>query len=844
MQLTILAADRFARIGVEKRTVDGDLVAADRSTFAADRDFARAAAALGIPKRELVSYIDQYRRAGTSQFALTPPVSHQFSIIVRGRTQPAIDGKEFKGEPLSVLRAILEPQDLPKEPLLCWDDEEQLCAVDVDFATAPPRSEVEIAAELSIPRAPVSWSTRHGGLRLLFTAQDMLRANELAALAALWCRNRWRGARVELKTDTRHPGTGDGCGEVRWRTPTVETAALRGYFSARAETDATAVGAWLAERNLTIGQRYAHEHCPVQPSPEDQVTYPVLVQDDHIHCFRCGGKGVTYGSSIPGRFTYTALMGTGTSSALAKCAEHFSHWAHARHVVEAAFGAGMPTRVLRSLYSAILTVLHGSDPRIRAVFSEGLDLIRLDGRWATSGGEEYHAKGMAIRPILQRLPAVLYVDGDGEPAIDFRLVAKFEQPHDLWPFGYPALTPVWSIRVYGQHLGTPDATRIPVVMQVPRLAPQAMTPYRARYLEPAARVANPWSLVEAAMPGVDRKLVKLLIAAKGAAESGLSMPPLIVITGPSGAGKTSVVELAAAIAGDERRAVTWNDSDDRVRQQIISAKESGSYVVFNEFFKSARRGRKPSATAVDLLLGLTPDSTSHKMYIGPVRLGQLPVCIWTDIAIPDEVRTDVQIARRLTHAHIGNRHDWRATIVGAVGQIECFRTRSMDHAAAANAILSEVIDEFFSVPYTFAQIAGLLGYRSLEESSDLEWSRDLLRDFFFECCALPDAQSSRRKANQGWKAIDVSGLSQVARLWKRLRDTDTLADSRKCREVDWQELCGLAHPAEFRCRGDDRSGLRVEVRWMGRDAEGNLLLNQELCPNGTLPDRSRDGEPN
>jgi len=486
--------------------------------------------------------------------------------------------------------------------------------------------------------------------------------------------------------------------------------------------------------------------------------------------------------------------------------------------------------VLRALYSAGLKLAAPTDPRIPLVFGEGLDLLRLNGRWASQDGEEYRTAANAIRPILERLPCALYVDAvSGELKPDRRVVAKLEQPHDLWAQGYPSLTPIWGVRIHGVHLGVTDPTRVPVVMQTARYAPAPLAGARPRYLPAPTRPAEEraWELVEQALPGVPRTLVRLLVAAKGVSEGGASMPPFVVITGPSGAGKTTVVELAAAITGDEATTVKHTSSDTKLRQGIMGAKRAGTYCVFNEFFKDSKRGRGDGGNPLDLILTLTPDSTSHMLYIGPVKLGSLPVCVWTDVAIPDEVRSDVQLTRRLIHCHIDNRHEWEETIVSRIGATLDFRLRSPEHARAADTILSGVVDDFFATPATFAQIAGRLGFRRLSETDDMEYARDMLREFFRLVCAAPDTASQAQERNRGWKRVDMHGETELAAIWRRLRDPDNPGDSRKCREVDWQALCNLRLPAVFAARALDPGGHRIDVRFSHKSEDG-YTFNKEL----------------
>jgi hypothetical protein len=269
-------------------------------------------------------------------------------------------------------------------------------------------------------------------------------------------------------------------------------------------------------------------------------------------------------------------------------------------------------------------MLHGDDPRLPRVFHAGRDLIRFERKWVTNAGETYTKD---VGPIVRTLPVCLFINSKGKLQADEEIEARFAQPIDLTGYGYPALTPVWGVRIYGHRLTVSDPNRIPVVVQQKALAPECMEAFRPRYVPVDQREldeAAAWETLEEVFPKLHREAVKLLVAAKGVAEGEVGLPPMMFFSGPTGAAKTGTITVAAAICGDTNHSVPWANNVERLRQAILEGKDQGSFITFNEIVKDSKEGGKSLAKSLDFLLNITPDSMSHKLYVGPVQLGALP----------------------------------------------------------------------------------------------------------------------------------------------------------------------------------------------------------------------------
>lgn len=792
--LQLVPQDRYGRVGVERRRADGCLASAECRTFRSDRDFALAAKALGVPKDLLVQAVDRFRRDNLEDRVMLTD-KPAFECWVRGRREPAGCGERFD----SVSAALAVPP-AGDDAMVRWEGTTEWAVLDVDGAGGEWLFRECLLAR---PTAGFAWRSHHGGVHLLYRARGGFEAGELAAAAALSVLAIYPAARCELKADTRHPRSRhpDGAlgGDVEILQADLDLGRLAAAFDPR-DAGSDEAAEWLAERDMEVGRRYEHDKCPRNPSSERLDTRPVEVRDEGVKCYRCEGTGQG------GWWTWAQLVGGRSGSLLSVCVAQMTHWDHARHVVAGALG--LEGSLAKAAYAAVLKLRHPEDARaVRAMWA-GRDLARFDRSWVNLQGEAYHVMGKGIRAMLSELPAARRADD----SLDDAAVERLEQPTDLLRVGYPSLHPVWSVRIHGQHLADPDATSLPVVVQCSYLASPLRASLRARYVPGA----DPdWAPIEALCPGLDRRAVELLIAAKGCAEAGVGMHPFVFLTGPTGSGKTTTVELAAGICGDQAAVVPWVDDRDRLRAAVRSAKEQGSYCCFDEVGKGQRALGRRGTRSLDFVLTMTADSVSHKLYTGPVRMGDPPVVVFADTAVPGDVKGDAQLARRLVHAPLVGRKDWKQQRVGL--GLDLSRLRLAGLAPVCDSVLSSVIDRFFRRRLTFEAIAAELGFRTLERTDEAELEADVLRELFEACCAAQEmAPSAQRMSARGWRRVEKGGHDRLSQAWDAVCDADDFASSRPASAADWQQLCGLSAPCEFEAH--KAAGGAAKIRFVNKDA--------------------------
>jgi len=680
------------------------------------------------------------------------------------------------------------------EPVIFWDSCTDLAALDFDPVAG---CELDLAQLLTLEGIPVpiySWITKGGGLRLIYTSQEPFTAEEIAAVAYLSLMAKPYQS-IEIKHETRHPKyearDGTNCSEVIIRQQQFEPHHLQRWLHMYSVLDQE-VQDFLESVGMQANVQYDHSHCPAAP---DRASHgkPVIALEKGIFCHSCEAYGLTLGSTRPGFFPYTHLCGSRGSSVVYKCMEGKVHWEHARYVL--ADKLNITGHYASLIYTAGL-LLHGHDRKtVDKVMRAGRNFIRMADRWTNLNGEIY---GRDIKPILSTLPACQI-----GKLVDRAKVTLFEQSFDLGAYGYPSIKPVYGIKIQPQA-----DTKITAVIQTRHLCDEGMIKFRPAYTK---NRSDPWSTVEQVFPGINRRFIKLLIAARGIAEGGISMPPIIFVTGPTGAGKTFSVFLAASICGDTNTEVVWTPNTDRLRQSIIDA--GGTFVTFNEVFKEA----KTALQAMDFLLNLTPDSVSHYMYVGPAKMGPLPVLVLTDTELLARVKQDAQLARRLVHVHLTEPVDWEPTFKRhGLTHPSVYRCLSTVTADACNQILSEVMDEFFQSPKSFTEIAADLGFTRLANSTEANEAKLLLIRLFQQ--AINEAEP----VEPTWKIIRRDIETPLQQLWLAVCDEDFIS-ARRCTEVSWGKILGLTESVIFESRAHGVN--KVAIRWRSID---HSKFNKEL----------------
>ncbi len=765
-----------------------------------------------------------------------------FTIAMRGIGQPKGEGRTFEAdEPLDALRQALAVTDYPAaEPVLEWADTERLAAVDVDhhdrdLDRRPDPAALEALARVIVPRPGLFWVTHGRGLRLFFTARDGFTAAELAACAAVGVRSREPAAGVEILHHTRHPAyprpEHPAAGPVREGMATADLGVLARWLSR--EVEAAAVEEWLAENGYARGGRYEHSRCPLDPQSPSHAE-PVQVGEEGIHCFKCEANGLTLAGPKAGWFPWSALVGGGVPARLAAAVRRFCHWEHAQHVV--AEDVGLTGELAQLAYQALLKAVHGpQDPRVDAALRAGRGLVRMDGSWATADlSRNHHRDGLTAR--LAALPAVQALEPDKDGRLVARVVperlAIFQGVDDLAPYGYSRVLPVRGMKIFHQWHPNPDPAVVRAVVLPEFLRPKGMAPFRPRYVPTGKRMplSDAEALLSDSFPGIDFDYLRLLIAARGCTEGGRGLPPRVAVDGPSGAGKDATVKIAAALIGDNHRDLPYKPQAERFHLDLYDAGLNAGLVTSQEIIKFASARGEDLLSNLKALMNFETGTSVRVLYVGPQPVRQVPVLVITDTSFPPTVLCDEQLGRRFVYAHLDRKVDWlRSSVEG----IERWRALGKEHAAAANALVSDVIDTFFAdpTPMLFEDIAHQLGFGALNRGNDmgLDPRADLL-ELFAACCS-PEATPAKdgKWKGRGWKLVRREGTDCLSKAWLRVCDNlgDGFTSSRRAKEVDWAQVLQVDRPVEFDSSPNGGSTLGVRFR-QGKPRSPDLKVNEEI----------------
>lgn len=499
----------------------------------------------------------------------SPTADAPFRITLRGMHQPALEGMVIEAEsaPDALQKALSHDVGDIVEPILTWEERKQLLALDFDRPPdAEPLRDADVQALATICPAPIAaWATHDAGLRVIFASVDGATA---PAIAGAWFLTAplglLRGWRVEVKTDTRHPaGMRDGarCGRVFLSSPTANIS----LGSGSGTVSPAEVGVWMSGRGLTVG-RHGAERCPWQCSANSG-NPPVVVDENGIRCYRCKRSG-TWAEIVHGDVDEPGVS-------LHHAARSLVHVDHQQHVIRGHYPS-IPETLIAPAYGLVL--LSANADRLKrgskaqratwkyrvARATRGAPKIArsssgawLDARTLSPRGKVTPDKTLRHLPWCQSPPMVDEADDNG-------LLEGFTPLHPIGANEVLApgvLAPTGSVFVRRPNVrgdgGPVDLSRRPSV----------------------AELADAWTQLEQALPGICRDYHFAILVAMLVAQRGVGTPPMICATGQSGSGKTAQVHLAASALGSRAGQITLGSTDDTTRKAGLEL-EQGAGVLF------------------------------------------------------------------------------------------------------------------------------------------------------------------------------------------------------------------------------------------------------------------------
>lgn len=741
-----------------------------------------------------------------------------------------------------------------------WSHRDPLRLLDVDYhGTTPGIDQGDLVAKLACR----AWSPSSGGLGLhaLYTDTAGYTADQLAAVDAV------RVALLdpcvsgcEVKTNGRQPSSPDAI-TVNNGTDELFLGGLGSLISHCGVSDA-AIDAWLAEHRMEKGRRYDHDRCPINPLHHSRQKGPVLVTEHGVYCHSCAGRDEWYLGARKAGWAPFALLVSGDKPLLGAtidCAEHLTHWAHARFAVYGELSEALrlpPIRtdwepgtepgtwsMARAVYGAMCAYcskLGPEDPRLGSVWTAGKWIVRtVGGVWSDARGAKRYEE-IGDKPgvaTLGALPACQYVDDEGKVKVDKSSVDRAAH-RGVLP-GYPCLARRYGMRAWGQYLRYAEPeTELTAHLLDPGRTP-VYRPVGSRMPDDEA-----WHLLDERFPGVNRQYLELCMAARIIAEGGANDAPIIVAIGPSGAAKSTTPKLAARLLGDRYYETQVGLPPNEILNAIGEFGTRVGLIVVNELNKSAAAARLKPAQCWTPILGIQANLGYRKMYVGSVSVPMSAAIVLTDVQIPSEIVKDPQYARRVFFAQLSDstKRDWR-TLGGPLDLWPGNTDHPREAELAADAIVSSVIDRWFGpgCSPTMWDVTSELGFGTLANYAKVNEIDDSLLDMarLFDAITHPATadQRSTKRVNGRWRVADRDGADELSQAWAEVSDgrgKTNLSASEIAAAVD---LAGLFDGGGVRFEATEESALRTRMRFKRGTGRGPAsVINEDLIDQFKLPD--------
>lgn len=686
--------------------------------------------------------------------------------------------------PAQALRAALEA---PGAYWLHWADRRALACLDIDFHAEGVSAPAWAALRRSVLDVGVTprclWRSRGGGCHALYEPAGGLAADELAAAAAVELMDALPDATFEVLSRTR-AALG---AEVSWHTPdaaqVLASWRARHYGIPQAET----IAAYRAERGWTRKDG-EHTDCPGDPArPSSRPgARPVFFGPDGVSCHSCKAHGMRafwpWGQLISGHARPNLIRAA---------AERLVDLSHAQHLIADAVGPRLRPQEQRLAYYALAKLLHSpDDPRVcRIQRSPDGDFIRGEAGWLCP---HTLSPVKVEKEYVRSLPYCQYVteepgEGDAAPTLKVQLDwTRYSAALNASAMpGWAPIVPVRGVQLWGQfqaYPGLADGVRVAMWGGAAALEPRYRVEGGRMPIEEAR------ALLERLFPGLLWDYLLLLLVARGYAESASGRVPRVVVTGPSGAAKSTTAQLAAAVLGDEARVVP--DTGEFREHLDRALSDSVGWAVCDEFAKPRRDGGRTRDPRMFLVME-TRSWQARLLYIGSQSVTVRSAVVLTGVQLPRGF-DDLQLARRFVHVQLPEQVGrWDETC----GFGDVLRLRQ-HHPEACDAVLSYVVDRWFARPdpdaVTFTAAAAELGWGTVADSISIDdaFSPAAQVQALYALWAAGEGcdEPPRRWQAEGRRRFGFFDSSAIAELWRELCDGAEGAQRRSSETVSALDL--------------------------------------------------------
>ncbi len=769
---------------------------------------------------ELERQTKQAEKQTAKQANESPAEMRTFRAILRGMRQDASEGRTFDGE--NALWQALACTDFSEpNPVIEWEDSADACILDIDYHDKPAPYNFRNIVDVMKPAPAAWWFSRSGGAHLLYLPAGPLDAKEHAAIGRMILRDLLPAAEFELLHKTRHPGypcegRDGGTALAREVVRGLQNPAdlerawrsLLSEFDTEAPLNEDARDAWLDEQGMVIGGHFSHSHCPFEPSERGK-NDSVRCLPEYVYCHVCK-RGASYN-----RLAKVDLPVV--TNHLRNAVRHKAHWEHARHFIQDKEG-----------YRALLTLYHLQDgdakketarrELIDRVFDPDLMLIHCERVWVQNDFRPAAEKGLI--DLISSLPALQYVDENGEIRLSKKRRALFLGTFDLTRFGYPEVIPLHGVDI-AEHARFDESRPHfdpPVYAVIPSSPP-------FEYVKDAASQL-PWAKehLERHYPGAKFNLIEWLIFIKGCFQLGYIDEVIVTfITGQSEGGKTAHAKLAGMLAFEQPELVRLRKDQERFKQDFADASRIGTLAIVNEAGKDGLTGSDVHQTILSLERGMR----YHHLYFGPRKVQNPAAPVMTNPKMPDEIREDKQTRRRCIEFPLGagiqkpgEKRDWYESC--QTGKLQFWLTRDAtgDNLKCARIIVSYVMNKYFGLGANPrpAEVARQLGiYTSDEAASN---THTTLAELFELWKTAPRFQGTnniwRGGGAAGWVVFNPNEDTPIAKVY--MDATDQGGNIERVEAEAWPQITGVA---DLVCEIVPRKNRpQVGLRFGFRSAEG------------------------
>ena len=779
-----VAGDMVSKIQVDKIRSDGDVIASVVFPSDSDPDKRRKACKpLSITDAH-TSLIDVTENCNQQRIDITPVWDADDVVFAtRHITDTAVKRREFAS-----LADAIKKHKPDYNTVVEWESTDRFACLDLDFREVPDEHLLRESIKAMRHNPLYAMRSKSGSAHLFYAGIAEVKASEFAVAGLLELQREYPQCKFEIINRSR-------IGPLIKLPDPKQVSDLCALVPIMFDRGAPKQDwtEYLASRQMEVGKRYPHTHCPVSADSKAKANDPIQVFSGGIKCHKCAGEGIKFGSKDAGWFPAIALIGgqERTDELLVSARNHV-HFDQVKPDIEK---FNLPDNGLQPLYGALLKATHGvDDPRNEMVWNPcGLKtLYRKDGFWADENNDVVEVHGES--GLLQRMPFCYSIDHMCDIALDKVRYAWAKQPCDLSPYGIKPFR-----NVTGYQFTRFDASQSRVLLAIPgylRERPECIPAYR----EPSKRksLEHCRESIISLFPGIDISLLELLLVGRGCSEYITGRTPCLAITGPTGSGKTLHGTIAAGITGDLPKRFN-NESHDRFFPSLHSNSQQSGYFFADELFKTYNDGDTAILTA---LLQLTPETSFHLLYIGQVRLNANPFVVVTETTIPLAIRQNEQIGRRFVRAQLGSA--WKIDDALSRNQIDPIRLRtcvSKERIEIFNDYLSHLTDMYFlNGKPDFFSVAASLGFPLMRSDDAIEDRHQMIRDLVRLIKSARPSPDSKR-FGRGYVTCRHGSQDEI---WQAFANLQTDQDKRKgnlecdaLNEADIADVCKLSKPCRI-----------------------------------------------